>query len=133
MADGKTKAAAKHGVRKGFEASTLLGIGGALLVSNGWVDAAELAQGQQELADGHYIGAAFVALAVAVRYVPAVLRRFGWTRTATAFEDARAPDSPGGEDVTVGEIVDIGQAAYNDFDSLEERGKRGDMRGEGAE
>ena len=134
MAEGKTRAAAKHGTKKAFEASTLLALGGGLLVSNNVLSGQQLNALEDALRVDNYIGAAFVVLAVGVRYVPAVLRLFGWTRSADAFAEARSPDSPGGEDVTTGEFVEIGKAAYDDFSgsTLEERGAAGDQRGEGA-
>ena len=84
----------------------------------------------QELATGHWQHALLALVPVALSRVPWALRHFGWERTAGAFEDARAEDSPGGEDVTFGELVDIGEAAREDWGALEDRDEQ---RGEGDE
>ena len=78
---------------------------------------------------GNWTALAASVGAVGLTLAPRVLRYFGWTRTAGALTAARAPDSPGGEDVTVGEIVGIGEAAHADFTGFEDRDDQRDEAG----
>lgn len=126
---GRTKQAVKHGTKKGFEASTLLAAGGGILISTGALTTTQWQDGLEAINTGNWIGLALVALAAAVRLAPAALRSLGYTRTADAAQEAQSPDSPGGKDFTVGEIVGIGQAALKDVDTgMRERS--GDQSGE---
>lgn len=125
QADGRTKQAAK----KGFETSTLLALAGGVAVpALATIDPGTDWQSVFSQANaGNWLTVCAALLPVALSRIPWLLRVNGWTRTAGAFEAARAPDSPGGEDVTVGEIVGIGEAARDDWGALD---KRGSQRGE---
>ena len=125
------KERAKHITKKGLEPSSLamMGVGaiGSLAVAGGLIGSAENVDLQEAIGNGAWLAALPIVVGAALRMAPSVLARFGFTRTADAFTAARAPDSPGGEDVTVGEMVDIGEAAAIDAGMRE---ARGDQRGD---
>ena len=125
MTEGRTKQAA----RKGTETSTLLALaGGVAIPALATIDPGTDWQGVFSAANaGNWMAVGAALLPVLLSRIPWALRQAGYERTADAFAEARQPDSPGGEDLTVGEIAGIGEAAASDWQGLEQR--TGDQRG----